>query len=400
MIMEMDVDAQLSEMEMGGVNYLNLNGTDKNSGIGVDLYLDNYTGPDKTYSLNEASTIMDGSISVYGDITKDGDTFSGVAYAETGGALYVLPMTLAEFAPEYENIVITGLSGAAEARDLGWGEYYLALSLEGTWSDGTETYPVLLEITDGYDPTATSGTMTVSLTIGGWEDTDPWLGNAEGELSYTLSGQNITIKGKLESPYAIPAIYWDVNVSGTILPNYTRNVTAGNFGTICLPFGGMVKGATLWELAKAETDQVLLVSANKLEAGVPYIFEATATQIAVYCDATVADAASDKNGLYGTFTDETVVDAGDYILHNNELRPSDGTAKVNANRAYVVLNEVPTSHTPMPGRKYINMSVNGENAETGVDNINGANDIVKMIENGQLIIVIDGVKYNAQGVRF
>jgi hypothetical protein len=162
----------------------------------------------------------------------------------------------------------------------------------------------------------------------------------------------------------------------------------------------MVKGATLWELAKAETDQVLLVSANKLEAGVPYIFEATATQIAVYCDATVADAASDKNGLYGTFTDETVVDAGDYILHNNELRPSDGTAKVNANRAYVVLNEVPTSHTPMPGRKYINMSVNGENAETGVDNINGANDIVKMIENGQLIIVIDGVKYNAQGVSF
>jgi hypothetical protein len=397
MIMEMDVEAQLTEMEMGGVNYLNLNGTDKNSAMSVDLYLNNYTGQDKTYTLNEESTVA-GGISVYGDITKSGNTYTGVAYAETGEGLYVLPMTLAEFAPEYENIVITGLSGAAEARDLGWGEYYLALSLEGTWSDGVDTYPVLLEITDGYDATTTSGTMTVSLTIGGWGDDDPWLGSADGELSYTLSGQNITLKGKLESPWM--GIYWDVTLTGTILPNYTRNVTAGNFGTICLPFGGMVKGATLWELAKAETDQVLLVSANKLEAGVPYIFEATATQIAVYCDATVADAAGEKNGLHGTFDDNTVVDNGNYIVYENKLCEVASTSWVNANRAYVVMSEVPTSHTPMPGRKYMGMSTQSENEATGLDNINGANDIVKMIENGQLIIVIDGVKYNAQGVRF
>jgi hypothetical protein len=43
----------------------------------------------------------------------------------------------------------------------------------------------------------------------------------------------------------------------------------------------------------------------------------------------------------------------------------------------------------------------GENAETGVDNIiNGENTTIKVIENGQLIIIRNGEKFNAQGVRF
>jgi hypothetical protein len=42
----------------------------------------------------------------------------------------------------------------------------------------------------------------------------------------------------------------------------------------------------------------------------------------------------------------------------------------------------------------------GENAETGVDNIiNGENTTIKVIENGQLIIIRGGEKFNAQGVR-
>ena len=34
---------------------------------------------------------------------------------------------------------------------------------------------------------------------------------------------------------------------------------------------------------------------------------------------------------------------------------------------------------------------------TSVDNLNGAVAPVKMIENGQLIVIKDGVKFNAQG---
>ena len=166
-----------------------------------------------------------------------------------------------------------------------------------------------------------------------------------------------------------------------------------------MPFGGTVEGAELFECVGQETGKVYIASVTELEAGVPYIFLATANQIAVYCDATVSDEAGSSNGLYGTFDNETVVAAGNYILKNNELRESDGNAKVNANRAYLVMNEVPVgAPQQMPGRRYISMDAKGENAATGLDNItNGENTVIKTIENGQLIIIRNGEKFNAQG---
>ena len=45
--------------------------------------------------------------------------------------------------------------------------------------------------------------------------------------------------------------------------------------------------------------------------------------------------------------------------------------------------------------------VTREDAATGLDNItNGENTTIKVIENGQLIIIRNGEKFNAQGVRF
>ena len=41
----------------------------------------------------------------------------------------------------------------------------------------------------------------------------------------------------------------------------------------------------------------------------------------------------------------------------------------------------------------------GENETTGLDNITNNEAPTKMIQNGQLIIIRDGVKYNVQGVR-
>ena len=185
-------------------------------------------------------------------------------------------------------------------------------------------------------------------------------------------------------------------------PNYTRNVTAGNFGTICLPFGSTnFTGAELFECVGSEPGKVYIASVTTLKAGVPYIFLATATELAVYSDGTTAATAGNSNGLYGTFDNETVVAAGNYILKNNELRESDGNAKVNANRAYLVMNEVPVgAPQQMPGRRYIGMSTKGENAATGLDNITNGENVVKTIVNGQLVITIDGVQYNAQGIKF
>ena len=183
---------------------------------------------------------------------------------------------------------------------------------------------------------------------------------------------------------------------------YTRDVT-NKYGTICLPYGSTnYAGATFYRVAGKEgSSKVYLESVDALEAGVPYIFEKTANQIKVVYTGEAVDAPQngDANGLVGTFTNETVVAEGDYILYNNELRPSDGNAKVNAYRAYLDLSAVQGGEpTQMPGRRYIGMAVQEENGETGFENITApAGKTVKAIVNGQLIIIRDGEMYNAQG---
>ena len=180
-------------------------------------------------------------------------------------------------------------------------------------------------------------------------------------------------------------------------PDYTRTVGNNQFGTICLPFGGTITGAVLYECVGSETGKVYLGSVTTLAAGVPYIFQATATELAVYSDGTAATAGS-HNGLHGTFTDDTEVAVGNYILKDNALCQAAATCYVNANRAYLVMSEVPTGvPTQMPGRRYIGMDVQGENEATGVEDIFSTDAPVKVIENGQLIIIRDGVKYNVQG---
>ena len=221
--------------------------------------------------------------------------------------------------------------------------------------------------------------------------------------SYPGSGQyNITLPaGNYDFYYKKNEnkVWIGVCTPATPTPDYTRDVTPGKFGTICLPFGSTnYTGMELFECVGRETGKVYLGSVTTLVAGVPYIFQATATELAVYSDGTTAVTAGKSNGLYGTFDNETVVAAGYYILLNNELRPSNGEAKVNANRAYLVMSEVlGGAPQQMPGRRYIGMSVQGENEATGLDNIATSENAVKVINNGQLIIIRNGEKFNAQG---
>ena len=187
---------------------------------------------------------------------------------------------------------------------------------------------------------------------------------------------------------------------------YTRNVT-NKYGTICLPYASVsTTGAIFYRVAgKEEGSKVYLESVDALVAGVPYIFEATESTITVTYQGNPVAEAGTANGLVGTFTNETVVPEGAYILHNNAFRTTDDPMnpnKINAYRAYLDMNAV-TGGAPqqMPGRRYIGMSVQGENAATSLDNItNGENTTIKVIENGQLIIIRNGEKFNAQGVRF
>ena len=184
---------------------------------------------------------------------------------------------------------------------------------------------------------------------------------------------------------------------------YTRSVTLDHYGTICLPYGSTeYSGATFFEIAYQETGKVYIDEVVELEAGVPYIFQAKSATLTVTCEGeAVADAGS-ANGLYGTFTEIADVAAHTsnegYILTNNSIRLCEANCKVPANRAYIVLDEISTEQTPAPvNRRRISMSVHGENGTTGLDNIMTTDAPVKAIENGQLIIIRNGEKYNVQG---
>ena len=157
--------------------------------------------------------------------------------------------------------------------------------------------------------------------------------------------------------------------------SYTREkLTADNFGTICLPKGGVVKsGATFFEIAYKDNNGVYMDEVTELVAGVPYVFQATDTKLVIAHDGTIATEPISYNGLYGTFTEIPDVaatsDKTEYILANNQICECGSNCKVPANRAYLVLDEVPTTETPMQqGRRRVGMNVQGENQTTGLEN--------------------------------
>ncbi len=185
---------------------------------------------------------------------------------------------------------------------------------------------------------------------------------------------------------------------------YTRdgiNAGGAKYGTLCLPYASSkYAGAEFYKIAGKETGKVTLVAEEgNLEAGVPYIFFVKGSQLVVAYEGTAVGSAANENGLYGTFDDNTSVAEGNYIISQGKVLAKCGTGcYVNANRAYVVMDEVSSGVNKLPGRKYITMDVQEENEATGLDNNQlPITNIQKAIENGQLIIIRDGVKYNVQG---
>ena len=226
-------------------------------------------------------------------------------------------------------------------------------------------------------------------------------GNAVSGNAWTGSEQTITFTAKADaSTIKINTIAFVVE--------YTRDVT-NKYGTICLPHASAsTSGAYFYEVVGKGTENgkpaVYLASVNSLKAGVPYIFEKTANTIKVVYSSEQEDTPQndDANGLVGTFTEITVPD-GDYILYYDAFctnEPAGTLNKIRANRAYLNLDAVEGgAPVQMPGRRYIGMSVQGENETTGVEDLFTTDAPVKVIENGQLIIIRDGVKYNVQGQR-
>lgn len=136
---------------------------------------------------------------------------------------------------------------------------------------------------------------------------------------------------------------------------YERSgLTTGNLGTLCLPYGIKAEdmdGITAYSIAgkTVENDVVTSVIFNEvdhIEAGKPYLFVANSNEIALKYHGTIAENPIHENGMYGVyerhpFAEDSNYDNNYYVIANNIVQAASNKSGVNANCAYIRMNEVP-----------------------------------------------------------
>lgn len=188
---------------------------------------------------------------------------------------------------------------------------------------------------------------------------------------------------------------------------YSREVTEGRFGTICLPYdvpADAIVGAKVYKVISFASDAkagLLLEQVNTMIAGKPYFFSSEADKV-VFAYLATGDAATadSENGLHGTLAEEAISGADYYVLQNNLLCPvTAGDVTLAANRAYLKFSEVPEfdEAAPAPGRRVITIQQT-ENTTTAIDNQCSTTGIQKLLRDGQLLIIRDGKTYNVLGL--
>lgn len=337
----------------------------------------------------------------WGKDNLGGKTYAELDYTDDGNLKMKEEKTFTVIFNLAENLItFTGLTEKAPAVIS-----YVLMGVNGDWDNGI----ALTQNPDNADEyvlenqviiKATDAVKVVTLTDG---TATAWCGNVDtwSNATYTADGDgNIVLEDGIYTFYFKKndnLIY--INQTG-----YARNVT-NTWGTICLPYASSsFTGATFYEVSSLNPAEGLwldqLAAGTQLVAGKPYIFQATATEITVtYTGEAATTPQAGVNGLTGTFSDIAAggVLVNNYIIANNAVWVANANNTLPANRAYINAAQVPAKQqAEIPGRRRVCM---GENATTGLlDQIVApAGQAVKAIENGQLIIIRDGVKYNVQG---
>ena len=195
----------------------------------------------------------------------------------------------------------------------------------------------------------------------------------------------------------------DVTYTATFnLDGYSRNVTSGYYGTICLPKAAeSYTGALMFQLVdKTADDGIIIEEVDAMEAGKPYIFMASAPTITVELTGDPETARS-VNGLVGYIGNEDLIlepeGENRYILAQNKIWMLNSNVRVPSNRAYIDMSGIATLPHAVGKRRYV-ISGKGESTaieETGIRQPSNH----KWIQNGQLFIQCDQHIYNTQGQR-
>jgi len=183
---------------------------------------------------------------------------------------------------------------------------------------------------------------------------------------------------------------------------YTRSVTSGNYGTICLPrASSVIEGATMYSIVGGNASEgITIEEVASMEAGKPYIFLASADQLTVTMTGARADVQT-ANGLVGNLGATAITvpqDGHSYVLSTNLLYLVNSAVTIAPNRAYIDMDAI-TPVAPAQGAK--RRVIATYNQATGIEDASSATfgGPEKIFENGVLYILRDGVKYNATGAR-
>ena len=181
----------------------------------------------------------------------------------------------------------------------------------------------------------------------------------------------------------------------------------GDYGTLCLPMGGPIEGATLYSVAGKETGAisylVLEDQGTNVVAGKPYITQSTATSYTVTMSGAHSEV-QDGNGLVGTY--ETInltpyAEPGtlNYFLYANAFKKAGTGVTVGAYRAYLNWGAVSAAPAQAPSARRIRMVIEGTEVQTGMETVTAMPKTTKVLIDGQLFIIREGKRYTLTGAR-
>ena len=229
------------------------------------------------------------------------------------------------------------------------------------------------------------------------------------------------VSGLWVAPTPLTDANWSAFITAykgkTINALVERSFNYNQLHTLCLPFnlptnwlGDEAKAYQLTGVVSNSATELELkaIETTTIAAGKPYIVRPTKGpeyEYVIVSDVTVADATA------GSYT----VQGGNYQVTMqaiaatpNPAQQTDGSTeywiavedgclyktKTNKLGLRAIIKMTTTTGAPVNVRARV---VTDENVETGVEDIITTDTPVKVIENGQLIIIRDGVKYNVQG---
>ena len=203
-----------------------------------------------------------------------------------------------------------------------------------------------------------------------------------------------------------------VTTAAEITDSYTRPVTNGNYGTICLPKASenlSTAGAVFFEVAgkvmvNDQLSEIVFDEVTSLVAGKPYVFLANSDELNIPLVGDAVVAAVTSNGLKGSFTVKAISGgANKYVLSNNLLYCTNGREYyVGENRAYFDISSMSVfdpSAPKAPGRRRVSMKAEPQQTPTGIGAAETGSKPAKLLLNGSVVIIRNGVQYDITGQR-